>query len=61
MKYVKAYDPVWDELFQCRVDDETAKRMQANVIFSPQVFDVSDQPFPRLPVLSRFRSERHPT
>lgn len=54
MKYVKVHDIVWDENFQCQVDDEVAAKIPHGAA------EISETPFPNLPIKSRFRSERHP-
>jgi hypothetical protein len=53
MPYIKIYDQAHDELFQAEITAETALR-------APPHAQVSDTPFPNLPVKSRYWSERHP-
>jgi hypothetical protein len=49
--YVMIYDPMFDDLYQCFVED--------SVRLSPGM-ETSETPFPDVPIKSRFRSVNHP-
>lgn len=55
MKYIVAYDPMFDEVFQVEMAQIPANMPQECV-----AQNVSDTPWPNLPIMSRYRSERHP-
>lgn len=50
--YVKIYEPQFDQVIQCPVDEDMAVKARASG------FEVSADPFPNLIVASRNRSER---
>jgi len=52
MKYCKCYDIEHDDLYQCQISDESAAKAPKNV-------EISDTPFPNIPIKSRFTSERY--
>ena len=54
MKYMQGYDIEYDYTFQMELSDDVVERMSPN----PQC--VSDNPWPDLPIASRFKSLRHP-
>ena len=56
MPYIEVYSIAWDLLYQCEIDEVTAK---AALETGPCV--ISDMPIPGLRILSRFYSEwSHP-
>lgn len=55
MPYVESYDEIFDECFQIEVDEQLAAKIKLN----PKMV-VTDTANPKLPILSRYRSVRHP-
>ena len=58
MKYVIGYDIDFDYVYQCEIEDALAERVRAHG--GQEAAQVSDTPFPDIPVASRFKSVRHP-
>ena len=52
MAYIKTYDNIYDEVFQCEINDKTTEMAIACGC------EVSDVPFDGIPIKSRFASER---
>jgi hypothetical protein len=55
MKYIIAYDPMFDEKFQFE-----AEQIPENMPQSYADRHVSDAPWPGVAIKPRYRSERHP-
>ena len=52
MKYLKAYDVMFEEFFQIEIDKKEEKKIP--------YLELSKTPYQNLPIKSRFRSNRHP-
>jgi hypothetical protein len=60
--YLKEYDALFDEVFQCEISEEFREKLLSpgNTNRDSVVANISETPFPDIPIMSRYRSERHP-
>lgn len=54
MPFVRVFDDLFDEDFQCEVSHDLAAKLRCSGA------EVTDDPMPGVPVQSRYRSDRHP-